>query len=375
MKHLQTSACIFILMLLLMASCMKNKDILAKRVPQLPATPYSYISDVVIPPGNPWGNGTVDNTPPNNQTTNAGATLGRVLFYERLFSLNNSISCSSCHKQQYAFSDNVDFSNGFDGGKTLRNALPVFNQQVNSAFFWDGRAATLEGQSLMPVKNHIEMGMENLSNLAIKLKSVTYYPALFKNAFGSEDITANKIADALAQFMRSMRSFNSKFDVGGSCGFSNFSDKEREGMQIFSQSRCNNCHGGQNLSGNFQSDWANTGLDVVSTDKGKGAITGFAEQNGVFRVPSLRNIGLTAPYMHDGRYKTLDEVIDHYAGGIQPSPNLDFRLTNMGWGIDTSRTPVQLNLTATQKESLKAFLLTLNDYQFTSDPKFSDPFK
>ncbi|MDB5282178.1 MAG: Cytochrome-c peroxidase [Bacteroidota bacterium] len=377
MKRSKLLAFIFVASLLVLASCLKN-DTLAKRVPQLPAVPYDYTAKVIIPQGNPWGNGGNggDNTPPDNVTTNAGAALGRVLFYDRVFSLNNSISCSSCHKQQFAFSDNVDLSNGFDGSKTLRNALPVFNQHVNSAFFWDGRAATLEQQSLMPVKNHIEMGMEKMDNLAIKLKSVSYYPALFKAAFGSEEITAVRVADALAQFMRSMRSFNSKFDQGGTMAFANFTDKEKDGMQIFTQSRCNNCHGGQNLSGNFGSDWANTGLDASPVDKGKGAITGFPQQNGVFRVPSLRNIGLTGPYMHDGRYKTLDEVIDHYNNGVQASPNLDVRLTTGGWGIDSSTTkPVNLNLNTSQKESLKAFLLTLTDYQFTSDPKFSDPFK
>ncbi len=179
----------------------------------------------------------------------------------------------------------------------------------------------------MPVQNHLEMGMEKLDNLVIKLQKAPYYPALFNAAFGSPDITAGRIADALAQFMRSMQSFNSKFDQGVGSNFSNFSPQEVEGEGLFRQFHCNSCHGGNNLNNGgmgslhnmeMGNDWANDGLDATNSDPGLMDVTGQATDNGVFKVPSLRNIALTAPYMHDGRFQTLDQVIEHYNLVLKP---------------------------------------------------------
>lgn len=383
-------------MLLAIGSCVKSPT-LAKRTPHLPDSSYQYEAGpmtVIIPPGNPYVNGGpgsdfTDNTPQSNLTTNAGATLGRVLFYETMFSLNNSISCGSCHKQQYAFADNTDFSAGYKGQKGTRNAIALANENLSSNFFWDGRVNTMEAQTIMPVQNHMEMGMEDLDNLVKKLQSVSYYPPLFKAAFGSSTITKQGIAYALAQFMRSMHSFNSKFDKGASSNFSNFTAQELEGEKIFRAQQCQNCHGGNNLNNGgmsmqhnmpFGNDWSNAGLDVGYPDNGLMTVTGQSNDRGVFKIPSLRNVALTAPYMHDGRFKTLEEVVEHYNSGIVANPGLDFRLTqaifdSTGTGGANNKLPVRMNLNNEQKAALVAFLKTLTDNDFVSDPKFSDPFK
>ncbi len=382
-------------LVLAIGSCVKT-DHLAKREPKLPATPFHYAVQsliAIIPPGNPYVNGNpldssgLDNTPPSNPTTDAGATLGRVLFYETMFSLNNSISCGSCHKQQSGFGDNVPVSLGYEGQKGTRNAIALANENMNANFFWDGRVNTLEAQTIMPVQNHKEMGMENLDNLVKKLSSASYYPALFNAAFGSPEITKQGISEALAQFMRSMHTFNTRFDQGAASGFPNFTPQELNGEATFRAMKCNSCHGGNNLdnggmgmdhnmpSGN---DWANGGLDAGFPDPGLMDVTGASSDNGAFKIPSLRNVSLTAPYMHDGRFSTLEQVVEHYNSGIAANPNLDFRLTQAffnGTGGTTGGAPVRMNMTSQQKSDLVAFLNTLTDNSFVSDPKFADPFK
>jgi cytochrome c peroxidase len=393
MKNKHLILLLLAVLVLAIGSCVKSPT-LAKRTPNLPATPYHYAVGsmaIIIPPGNPYVNGgnsgdssQLDNTPQTNPTSDAGATLGRVLFYETLFSLNNSISCGSCHKQQNGFADVVPVSLGFEGQKGSRNAFALANENMNSNFFWDGRANTLESQTIMPVQNHAELGMENLDNLVKKLQSAPYYPALFKAAFGSSEITKQGISEALAQFMRSMHSFSSKFDKGASSGFSNFTQEEVNGEATFRAMKCNSCHGGNNLdngglgmdhnmpSGN---DWANGGLDIGFPDVGLMGTTHQTADNGVFKIPSLRNVAVTAPYMHDGRFQTLEQVVEHYNSGVQANPNLDLRLTQGSFDGTTNTAPVRMNMTAQQKSDLVAFLNTLTDYEFLSDPKFSDPFK
>ena len=359
-------------------SCTKNNQPLTLKVPHLPAATYIYVDTVPSHTGNPYGGNNlflVDNTPQNNLTTNAGATLGRVLFYDKVLSINNSVACGSCHKQQYAFADNGNsFSKGYDGGPTARNSIGIWNERFNSNFFFDGRVRTLEGQTLLPVENHVEMGMENIDVLPQKISSLPYYPQLFKNAFGTTQITKEEIAYALAQFLRSITSFNSKADAGSRTNFANFSSIELDGVNFFSQFRCNTCHLGLDIN-DGGSDFANIGLDTVSTDIGLMDVTGLQSDKGRFRVPSLRNVALTAPYMHDGRYQTLEDVLDHYSNNIAPAQNLDIRLTNMGWGRSNATTPVQMNMTAYQKQAIIAFLNTLTDNSFTTDPRFSDPFQ
>jgi len=213
--------------------------------------------------------------------------------------------------------------------------------------------------------------MEKLDNLVIKLKSVPYYPALFNAAFGSPDITAGRIADALAQFLRSMQSFNSKFDQGVGSNFSNFSPQEFQGEALFRQFHCNSCHGGNNLNNggmaglhnmDIGNDWANDGLDANNPDPGLMDVSGQAADNGVFKVPSLRNIEMTYPYMHDGRYRKLKDVLNYYGDPGNFMTGAAKEMQEIG------------HLSERDKKDLLAFLLTLTDKSFIYDRRFVDPF-
>ncbi len=339
----------------------------------LPPTPFPY-NDAL--PAFFLSNQTnqEDNTPNNNPITNEGATLGRVLFYDTKMSLNNTVSCASCHEQSKGFSDSNTFSVGFNGELTGRNSMGLANARFyeNGRFFWDERAATLEEQVLMPIQDHIEMGM-TLDELIEKLAVLPYYQVLFANAFGDEKVTSNRISLALSQFIRAMVSYESKYDEGlqqtnnQNANFPNFTASENLGKNLFfsNRTRCSDCHD----TNAFVGDRArNNGLDAVLTDLGVGAVTGNNNDNGEFKVPSLRNIELTAPYMHDGRFTTLREVIEHYNDGVQNSPNLDGRL-QQGNGV------LRLNLNNQEIQALVDFLVTLTDENFITDEKFSNPFK
>lgn len=316
-----------------------------------------------------------DNTPDNNPVTDAGATLGRVLFYDKTMSANNSISCASCHIQENGFSDPERLSEGFEGGLTGRNSMSLSNARYyeNGRFFWDERASTLEDQVLMPIQDDVEMGL-SLTELVSKLQGKDYYGDLFIEAFGTADITSDRISRALAQFVRSMVSFESNYDVAlVSAGgderrpFNEFSEVENLGKNLFFSNRteCSNCH----ETATFSGDQArNNGLDAVSTDLGVGGVTGRGEDAGEFKVGSLRNIALTGPYMHDGQFSSLREVVAFYNNGVQDNPNLDNRLERGG-------RPIRMNLNPNETDALVAFLNTLTDESFISDPKFSDPFK
>lgn len=341
-------------------------------------------------------------------TTNARIALGRVLFYDTQLSFNNTVSCGSCHKQNLAFSDNTNFSPGFKGVVSLRNSKPIQNiLPQGQPLFWDGRADSLGQLVTMPIRDHIEMGFEKVENMPTKLNRISYYPELFADAFGSSDITVQRITIAMRDFISMMQSRNSRFEDGrsnvggpnpdpiGGGGFGiniwdptdvpTLSREENDGMRLFiGKARCANCHSGRDLEG---WDNANTGLDLVYTDQGIGKITPGME--GVFRIPALRNIEITGPYMHDGRFKTLEEVIDFYDHGVQPHENLDWRMREFSGGIspfadafvepnqeDLSQFgPARLNLTAYEKGALVAFLKTLTDKQFTSDQRLSNPFR
>lgn len=305
-----------------------------------------------------------------NLITNNGATLGRVLFYDRKLSANNTISCGSCHLQSKAFSDPRPFSSGFEGGMTGRSSMAIENTRYSFRFFWDHRATYVETQVLMPIQNNVEMGM-NLADLVTKLKTVSYYPDLFQKAFGSTDITVDKIGNALGQFVQSLTTYRSKYDVGKQNGFADFTPIENDGMALFLSGtiNCNNCHTTVNF---YDTSTLNNGLDSICSDNGRGLITGDPADNGKFKVPSLRNVEVSGPYMHDGRFSTLEEVVEHYNSGIVQHPNLDDRLTTTG---TTGGTPKQYFLTAYQKASVVAFLKTLTDQSFLTDVRFSDPFK
>jgi cytochrome c peroxidase len=327
----------------------------------------------------------------NSGVTNEGAKLGRVLFYDTQLSLNNRVSCASCHDQKSAFADNKAFSVGFENRVTPRNSMAIVNPVVNNSLFWDSRANSIEELISEPIQNHIEMGMENMDQLVKKLKTINYYSELYVEAFGSEEITEEKTVSALSQFLRSMVSMESKFDVGAAGGFANYSDLEIRGKDIFfsPEANCSSCHKGINFSApdgggagssiknsffvqndpSFQdhSEYAgpeimgtaNIGLDVVYSDDGFG--------RGQFKIPTLRNIALTGPYMHDGRYASLEEVVDHYSSNIQIHENLDDKFLEGGQ-------VKLLNLDDQDKAALIAFLKTLTDNAFVEAERFSDPF-
>lgn len=315
---------------------------------------------------------------------NHKALLGRVLFYDNKLSKNEAVNCSSCHLQEKAFSDVVAFSEGFDGEKTKRNSLAlgaVVNFEASydnpggsrSFFFWDERAHTIAEQSTLTIQDDIEMGMD-MDELTQRLSGETYYQVLFQKAFGDENVTPERITNALEEFINSLASANSKFDQAvienGGSHFGNLSgltSQENLGKTLYS-SKCANCHGHDLVA--LSRATANNGLDEVYEDKGRYEISNFENDKGVFKVPVLRNIELTAPYMHDGRFETLEEVVDHYSEGIQNHPNLDFSLKEDFFGE-----PVKMNFTDDEKAALVAFLKTLTDYEFIAETKFSDPFK
>jgi cytochrome c peroxidase len=317
-----------------------------------------------------------DNTPANNPVSDAGATLGRVLFYDKRLSINQTVACASCHQPERGFSDGRRFSVGFAGGLTGRNSMGLTNARwyLRRAFFWDERAATLEDQVLQPIQNAVEMGM-TLPGLVTRLSAEPYYSTLFTGAFGTPAVTSDRISRALAQFVRSIISTRSKYDLGLPANFANFTQEERLGRQIFlgqvGIATCAACHGTDNFVPGPAIN--NNGLEFPFVDLGLGAITGRPQDNGLFKVPSLRNIELTAPYMHDGRFATLEEVVEFYDHGVIDNPSLSPPLRNPP-GSPGAGQPRRLNLTATQKAALVAFLKTLTDTSVTTDSKFRDPF-
>ena len=315
-----------------------------------------------------------DNTPNNNPITNPGATLGRVLFYDKKLSANNTIACASCHNQEDGFSDTAILSVGFEGGLTGRNSMGLANAKFynNGRFFWDERAETLEDQVLMPIQDAVEMGL-TLDELENKIGAETYYKVLFARAFGDSIATRERISLSLAQFIRSMVSYESKFDAGLAAtnnpqvNFPNFTASENLGKNLFfsNRTRCSDCHD----TNAFVGDQArNNGLDAILADVGVTGVAGGNNDRGAFKVGSLRNIELTAPYMHDGRFATLGDVVDHYDNGIQNSNDLDNRLRVAGGQVR------RLNLTPAERQGLIDFLMTLTDNNFISDEKYSDPF-
>jgi cytochrome c peroxidase len=357
----------------------------APGTPHLPAQPYDYehtgdnmpmyISDFIrASPG-------IDNTPAGNPVTNAGATLGRVLFYDKALSVNNTTSCGSCHHQDKAFTDGKAVSTGFNGGVTRRNAMSVVNLRFFKAkkMFWDLRADDLETQVLMPIQDQIEMGMPSLTALEEKLRTITYYPALFQNAFGTPEINRERIGRAMAQFLRSVVSFESKYDQGLSNNLADLSAGERRGLQIMVRFDCVECHSDlTHVSTNSHPSFlivensgvntgfgSNNGLDLEYADNGIGEITQRPMDQGTFKIPALRNVALTAPYMHDGRFATLEEVIEHYSSGMKAHPNRGIQFPRGNGGFQFS---------AQDKADVVAFLKTLTDASLANDPKYADPF-
>lgn len=337
--------------------------------PTLPSTPFRYADDAVPLPAH-FRTGFVgvpvvatDNTPAHNPITDAGAALGRVLFYDVRLSANDRLSCAGCHSQATGFSDTSQRSVGFAGGLTARHSSSLVNARFyrRGRFFWDERAPTLEDQVLRPIQDAIEMGL-TLDNAVAKIAATPYYPPLFQAAFGTPSVTSDRVSRALAQYVRSLVSADSRFDRGfTSTGTPNFAavftPQELEGELLFRSTGCASCH----TSAAQVSDAVhNTGLDAVSADTGAG--------RGAFKSPSLRNVGVRPRFMHDGRFTTLEQVVEFYNSGVQPNPNLDPRMR----GVDGS--PRRLNLSPAQKAALVAFMHTLTDSAFLSAPRFADPF-
>lgn len=339
-----------------------------------------------------------DNTPPDNPLTNHGATLGRVLFYDKTLSANGTVACASCHKQSLAFTDDAKLSVGLHGKTVRRNSMSLVNARFyqRGRFFWDERARTLEQQVLMPIEDPIEMG-HDLDRLIPQLRADPIYPPLFRSAFGSKPITADAVAKALAQFIRSIVSYRSPYDVGlAQAGsptkpFPNFTDQENLGKeQFFGRGRCASCHLSNALPFNpHRPDWvydsseriprqavfftmgtpAVNGIDsedAEDVDQGVGGFNGADLDMGRFKSPSLRNVAVTGPYMHDGRFHTIDQVIEHYNWSVRPHSNLDNRLAEFAAG--------GMAMPEVPKVALAAFLETLTDRHLLTDPKFSDPF-
>ncbi|MGL4513111.1 MAG: cytochrome c peroxidase [Lacipirellulaceae bacterium] len=307
-----------------------------------------------------------DNTPADNPITNAGAELGRVLFYDGRLSHDDGTSCASCHSQSTGFSDPEQFSEGFDGGLTGRHSMGLTNARFyqSGRFFWDERAATLEAQVLAPIQDAVEMG-SNLTALVAELQGTEFYPVLFERAFGDSTVTSDRIAKSLAQFVRSMVSYQSPFDDavgaagGGPLATPDFAavpeianpTQVAQGHTLFA-ANCGGCHGGRAQVAN---DTHNIGLDATNTDQGAG--------DGEFKVPSLRNIAERGRYMHDGRFASLEEVIEFYSSGVENNPNL-------GRGLR----PGGLGFTAAQQAALVAYLRTFSDEAFLTSDLFSNPF-
>jgi cytochrome c peroxidase len=330
-------------------------------------TPYelkipSHFPDMIIPDDNPM--------------SVQGVALGRKLFYEKQLSGDNTMSCGSCHGPESSFSDPNQFSTGIDGIQGNRNSMALINLGWQTSFFWDGRAKTLEEQILGPVPNPIEMH-QSWKDAVAKLNGSVEYRNLFFMAFGEAGIDSIKVAKSIAQFLRTMISGSSKYDVmykyennlslnsEEQSIYTTITPSEWAGYDLFKSlngADCFHCHKGTMMQVN---GFSNNGLDASFSDLGRGAITGLVGDNGKFKIPTLRNIALSAPYMHDGRFTTLDEVIDHYSFGIQQSPSLDPLIEYSAQG------GVQLD--AMEKDLLKQFLLTLTDYNFINNPDFREP--
>jgi len=315
------------------------------------------------------------NVSDDNVTTKQGVYLGRRLFYETRLSANNSLSCGSCHIQSRAFTDGMKFSVGVDNNNTSRNTMALVNLLWNRKFFWDARSASLEEQASFPMTNPHEMG-QSLAVSVKKLQSTSYYPKLFKEVFGDEQVTGDGIVKALAQFERTLISADSRYDRYLSNSVK-LSASEMRGMLLFNTApnpdklirgaNCAHCHGGPK---NYLELFHNNGLDSIYKDTGIEMITNLPGDNGRFKVPTLRNIALTAPYMHDGRFASLDEVVEHYSEHIKNSNSLSAFLQNES----NVKGSLSLKLSSGEKKDLVAFLNTLTDSTFIKNPEFSNPF-
>lgn len=312
-------------------------------------------------------------TIPDNPLSDEGVQLGRHLFYDPILSSDSSLSCASCHNPRTAFTDNVAFSKGVTGELGSRSSMSVLNAvYASKGYFWDGRAATLEDQALQPVENPVELH-EQWPNVEDKLRRHPLYPAMFRKAFGIQsrkEISKELAAKAISQFERILITGQNSIYFKQKRGEIFFSDDEQTGHDMFfdldpllQDAECNHCHAVPFFTAN---DFFNNGLDSAASysefkDPGRGKITGVSADTGKFKAPTLFNIALTAPYMKDGRFKTLEEVVEHYNSGGHGSPN---------------KNPLiyPLRLSNKQKKQLISFLKTLTDTTYLQNPDIFSPF-
>ncbi len=319
-------------------------------------------------------------TPPpgaNTPTAASVVALGRVLFYDKQLSFNNTVSCASCHQANNAFADPNRFSKGFSDGLTTAHSMRLINLRnyQPGQMFWDKRAASLEAQATVPLAHPVEMGFDashgGLNALLVKMRAISYYPALFRAAYGNTTINTNRISQALAQFQRTIVSTNSAWDTGFAANFdarladrgvnkpiASFTAQENRGRELFMARapqgvNCAACHAPPSfaLTGNSRSN----GLD--------------AAERRIFKSPSLKSVALAGAFMHDGRFSSLEQVVEHYNSGVKLGPALDNRLRT------ANGQPRRLNLSEADKAALVAFLKTLTDTTLATNPNFSDPFK
>ncbi len=360
--------------------CIADKP---EKKPKSFGTPYNWVN----PKGFP-----TPILPADNPLTIEGIELGRYLFFDKRLSADLKISCASCHKPDFHFSDPTPISSGVDGRKGTRNAMPLFNLAWQQFFFWDGRVKTLEEQSLHPIQDFNEMATD-LPTVLSRLTTDSIYPEMFTAAFGDKNITSNRIAKALAQFERTIVASNSEFDrVKRMTGDINnpFVEEwgkgsKNKGFEMFTMDfppsgirggNCQHCHGAEETGflmgafGDEASQFKNNGLNQEhSADPGRFNETGKEQDKGKFKIPSVRNMEWTFPYMHDGSVEQLNDLIEFYNSGIhQNSKNIDPVMHEFGF--------VDKNWTEAEMEDLKAFLETLSDDSISSEiPRFQNPFE
>lgn len=360
---------IFIVLVLISASCGKDAPAIDENdLSAIPYAPQPYT--LKIPSNFPQME-----IPADNPLTVEGIDLGRRLFYDPILSRDSTLACAGCHLPKGSFTDNLATSKGVDGINGTRSAMSLENIGfVNKGLFWDGRVKTLEEQALLPIEDPLEM--HNIWEKAIdKLKRHKDYPALFRKAFGvsnKTEMTKALAVKAIAQFERTLISGNAKFDkINRREAY--FTDDELVGFELFfnasgaPDAQCGHCHASPFMD---SPDYFNNGIDSSKNlldfkDLGRGKFTGKLFDNGKFRSPTLRNIELTAPYMHDGRFKTLEEVLEHYASGGHYADNVDPFIPQIK----------DIKLSVKQKRQIIAFLKTLTDTSFVNNPAFQNPFK
>jgi cytochrome c peroxidase len=343
---------------LVLFSCSKNDETQGYMATPLPLEIPDVFAQYLIAPV----------TPANNPQTVEGVALGRKLFFDPILSGNGTQACADCHRPQNAFSDPRQFSLGIDGIAGFRNSMPLQNLAWNYSekFNWDGSANSLEEQIFEPVTNPIEMN-NTWPNAVASLQGHNEYPELFREAFGTSTIDSVMVTKAIAQFVRTLISANSRFDRHV-LGENVLTPQELNGFNVFMAEElgdCFHCHG--NFFNPLWTDntFHNNGLDEFFADIGLGEVTGDPRDNGKFRAPSLRNLEFTAPYMHDGRFATLEEVINHYSEGLVFSETIDPLMKAVAQG--------GVQLSEEDKADLKAFLLSLSEPGFINNPDFQNP--